>query len=516
MRNGTREMIHGVRPSATLTGGWWRRIGIHCLALAATAIVSPAQDEQASTNSITFAKLDSFDGADGAYPTASLVQATDGNLYGTAFSGGANDAGTVFRVSPTGALKALYSFCSQSACTDGQNPAAGLIQAMDGNLYGTTEYGGTYGYGMVFKISLSGTLTTLYSFCAQSGCADGSSPVAGLVQATDGNFYGTTQNGGANGSGTVFQITATGTLTSLHSFNYSVDGIGPLGGLIQATDGNLYGTNWLGGSSSGGLGTVFQITLSGALTTLHVFCLESGCPDGQFPESWLVQGTDGDLYGTTTFGGAHGDGTVFQISLSGTLTTLYSFCSLTGCADGADPFTGLIQATDGNFYGVTASGGATSTCEPFGRCGTAFQITPTGTLTTLQTFCPKGDCLDGEFPFGGLLQATNGAIYGTTQFGGSSLSCAYGCGTLFALLTRLGPFVETQPTSGTVGTQVNILGNNLGATKGVTFNGTAAFFKIVSSSEIQAIVPAGATTGLVTVTARDKTLKSNVDFQVLP
>jgi uncharacterized repeat protein (TIGR03803 family) len=468
----------------------------------------PAQD-QASTSPATFAKLDSFNGTDGSYPTASLVQATDGNLYGTAFSGGRNDGGTLFKVAPAGTLTTVYNFCSQAACADGQNPAAGLIQATDGDLYGTTEYGGAYGYGTVFKISLSGSLTTLYSFCSQSNCTDGYSPMAGLIQATDGNFYGTTPYGPLDyADGTVFRITPSGTFTTLLTFDFT-DGAGPLAGLIQATDGNLYGTAWLSD-------TIYQITLSGTLTTLYKFCTLSGCPDGTFPESGLIQATDGNLYGTTTFGGAHGSGTVFKISLSGTLTTLYSFCSRTACADGADPFTGLMQATDGNLYGVTAAGGATSTCEPFNRCGTAFRVTTSGTLTTLQRFCPQGSCANGEYPFGGLVQATNGAIYGTAQFGGTSRACDYGCGTLFGLFAGLDPFVETQPVSGIVGAQVNILGNNLTATTGVTFNGMAAFFRIISSSEIQAIVPAGATTGLVTVTTRNTTLESNVSFQVQP
>jgi uncharacterized repeat protein (TIGR03803 family) len=504
-----REISYSDRPSLTRRGGSWRGIGLLGLALA-TAIVSPAQDEQALTSSMKFARLVSFNGSDGGYPTASPVQATDGNLYGTTLSSGQNGGGTVFSITPTGTVTTLYSFCSQTGCTDGANPAAGLIQGTDGNLYGTTESGGSYGYGTVFKITLSGTLTTLYSFCSQSNCTDGYSPVTGLVQATDGNFYGTTQYGPSGYIfGTVFKITPSGVLTTLHSFTGGTDGGGTVAGLIQASDGNLYGTAWFSN-------TIFQVTLSGTLTTIYKFCSQSGCPDGSSPQSGLIQATDGNLYGTTRFGGANGKGTVFKISLGGTLATLYSFCSQTACADGENPAAGLIQATDGNFYGVTLSGGATSTCEPFGQCGTAFQITPSGTLTTIHSFCPQGSCLDGEYPFGGLVQDTNGAIYGTAQFGGTSLSCAYSCGTVFALLTGLGPFVETQPGFGAVGAQVNILGNRLSDTTSVSFNGTAAFFKIISSSEIQAIVPTGATTGLVTVTARNRTLKSNVNFQVLP
>jgi len=461
--------------------------------------------QEASSNAITFAKIAGFNGTEGGYPSASLVQATDGNLYGTVFSGGASDDGTVIRMTPSGKVTTLYSFCSQSGCTDGQNPAAPLIQASDGNLYGTTEYGGSTGYGTVFRITLSGGLTTLYSFCIQGGCPDGSHPQAGLVQASDGNLYG------AAGS-TLFKITLGGAMTTIGSSG----GFGVLGSLIQASDGNLYGTNWGGGPQCCG-GTIFQLTTSGTVTMLYNFCIPSGCPDGQFPESSLIEAADGNLYGTTTFGGAHGGGTVFKIPVGGgTLTQIYNFCAQSSCSDGEYPFAGLIQATDSNFYGVTSAGGAPSTCEPFSRCGTVFQLTTSGTLTTLHQFCAQASCLDGEFPFAGLTQATNGNIYGTTEFGGTSLACAYSCGTVYTLLTGLGPFVETQPSFGAVGAQINILGSRLSDTTTVSFDGTPAFFKIISSTEIQAIVPAGATTGPVTVTVHSKTLNSNVNFQVVP
>jgi uncharacterized repeat protein (TIGR03803 family) len=197
------------------------------------------------------------------------VQASDGNFYGTTVEGGADGAGTVFRITPSGTLTTLYSFCSQVNCTDGYWPYAGLVQAADGNLYGTTGNGGAFGnYGTVFKITPSGTLTTLYSFCAQNGCADGEEPAARLVQAADGNFYGTTASGGTSQNcdsyrcGTVFKITPSGTLTTLHSFNYA-DGAYPYAGLVQASGLvqaavlNFYGTTFKGGGD--GYGTVFRL-----------------------------------------------------------------------------------------------------------------------------------------------------------------------------------------------------------------------------------------------------------------
>ena len=309
---------------------------------AATAIAAPAQ---------TFTTLHIFDGTDGEYPAAGLVQGTDGNFYGTTGYGGATTCtygcGTIFKITPAGTLTTLHSF----DYTDGEYPlGVGLVQATDGNFYGTTYSGAAYGYGTVFKITPASALTTLHSFDS----TDGADPEAGLVQGTDGSFYGTTYFGGAYNYGTIFKITPAGTLTTLHSFDYT-DGEYPLGGgLVQATDGNFYGTTSEGAN---GYGTVFKITPTGTLTTLHSFHVT----DGAYPEA-LVQATDGNFYGTTSFGGTAGNctpggcGTVFKITPGGTLTTLHNFANTT--TEGAVPGAGLVQATDGNFYGTTADGGA--------------------------------------------------------------------------------------------------------------------------------------------------------------
>ena len=318
---------------------------------AATVTTSPAQ---------ILTTLHSFDGAEGAQPFAGLVRATDGNFYGTTYEGGAHGDGTVFKITPTGTLTTLYSFCSQSGCADGEYLFAGLVQASDGNFYGTTWSGGVNGSGTVFEIARSGTLATLYSFDG----TDGAGPVAGLVQGSDGNFYGTTQVGGTNGSGTVFKITPSGALTTLHSFD-GADGSNPAAVLMQASDGNLYGTTEAGGAN-GNYGTVFKITPTGTLTTLYSFCSQSGCADGALPRAGLVQASDGDFYGTTAFGGAnYYEGTVFKITPNGTLPTLHSFDG----ADGGDP-NALVQASDGNFYGTTVLGGAN------GDNGTVFRLVP--------------------------------------------------------------------------------------------------------------------------------------------
>jgi uncharacterized repeat protein (TIGR03803 family) len=471
----------------------------------------------ASPATTIFKTLVKFDLTNGADPSDRLVQSIDGNFYGTTFDGGSDTSGcggvgcgTVFRITPKGKLETLYSFCSQATCADGAQPVGGLVQAIDGNFYGTTEIGGTNGYGTIFKITSRGQLTTLHSFNPTN---NGFYPYAALVQGTDGNFYGTTagqqgQNSNCSNDacGTVFKITPSGKLTTLHRFNFT-DGAFPTAALLQGTDGNFYGTTNKGGRNGSPYccGTVFEISPAGKLTTLHRFCSKADCTDGLTPYAALVQVANGNFYGTTVGGGLYDWGTVFRITPSGKLTTLYSFCSRTNCADGQGPAAGLVQATDGNFYGTTFEGGA------YGR-GTLFKITPSGKLTILHSF----DSTDGATPIEALVQGTDGNFYGTTSAGGDKVShCSDGgCGTVFSLSVGLGRFVETLPTSGKVGTAVKILGTDLTGATSVKFNGKAAAFKVVSASLITTTIPTGATTGTVDVTTPKGTLKSNIVFRV--
>jgi uncharacterized repeat protein (TIGR03803 family) len=258
---------------------------------AAMAIVSPAQ---------TFKTLASFDGANGATPYAGLVQATDGNFWGTTYSGGANSTdcasgcGTAFKITPKGKLITVYSFCSQTNCTDGSQPYAGLVQATDGNFYGTTTVA-NYGYpGTVFKLTPTGTLTTLHNFCLQP-CSDGTNPRTALVQASDGNFFGTTYNGGDCNDGVVFEITPAAVETPLYSF-CSAEGSGA-SALFQGSGGEFFGTSQNYGLNNAG--TAFKITSGGALTLLYNFCSQPDCADGSQPLAGVVQATDGNFYGTT-------------------------------------------------------------------------------------------------------------------------------------------------------------------------------------------------------------------------
>jgi uncharacterized repeat protein (TIGR03803 family) len=390
----------------------------------------------------TLTTLQSFNGTNGAYPNTKLTPApprhrvcqhTNGNFYGTTPYGGANGDGTVYELTPQsagGVLTTIHSFSGP----DGEVPDGALALGSDGNLYGTTFLGGANNDGTVFKITTSGELTTLYSFGSKANNADGANPFGALVQGTDGNFYGTTYTGGnSTSSGTVFKITPGGSLTTIHSFS-GPDGAGPEGDLVQsAANGNFYGLTFAGGNTnggnSGGNGTAYEISSSGALTTIYDFCSKTNCNDGTYPQAPLTPDSYGNFYGTTELSGANDWGTLFQINSYGTLHTLYHFCSKStsseSCTDGAEPAGGPLVGNDGNLYGTTALGGADGG-------GTIYQFTPWGVLNTLYNFCSKGgsSCTDGETPEAPLVQGTDQNYYGTTAFGGT-----YGDGTSFVLST---------------------------------------------------------------------------------
>jgi uncharacterized repeat protein (TIGR03803 family) len=345
-------------------------------------------------------------GNDGVLPLGGLVQGTDGNFYGTTTAGGANGNGTVFRLTPAGVESVLYSF----DYVDGNYPGAGLIQATDGDLYGTTELGGVDGQGNVFKITTLGVETVVFSF---AGGADGRMPSAPMIQATDGNFYGTTYDGGTDNDGVVFKVTAGGTGTVLYSLGTGVSGTDAqyaYAGLTQGSDGNFYGTTGNGGVN--GYGTVYEVAEPGDVETV-LWSFGTGS-DGASPYASVVQGADGNFYGTTAGGGTFGNGTVFKVTPPATETVLYSFGGVTG--DGVNPFSALIVGADGNFYGTTYGGGTYS-------YGTIFKLTPTGVETVLWSF---GAGTDGRHPYAGLYLGADGHLYGTTESGGVN-----GAGTAF-------------------------------------------------------------------------------------
>ena len=423
-----------------------------------------------------YTDLFNFDGNDGWQPgTAALAQGRDGNLYGTTPYGGTSD-GVVFKITPNGTQTVLHNFDG----TDGAQPYGGLTLGTDGNFYGTADGGGANNYGTIFKITKSGSLTTLYSFGTISFY-----PVAAPIQGADGNFYGTTLNG------TAYKITPSGTFTSLGA----LPGVA-YAPLLQATDGNFYGTTGSGGSGScqSGCGTVFKITSKGVVRIVYNF----DSTHGAIPQNAVIQGADGNFYGTTDEGGTYGEGVVYRLTPQGAITVLHNFPDPNYPNDGWWPSAGLVQATDGNFYGVTEAGGTS--------CGVIFRITPAGAYSILYNF----GYTYGSSPGSTLMQHTNGKIYGLAEDG------TYGYGVVYSFDMGLGPFVHLVSTLGTVGRPVEILGQGFTGTTAVSFNGTPATYTFVSDTFLEATVPSGAPTGFVTVTTPSGTLTSNQPFRVTP
>lgn len=373
--------------------------------------------------------LYSFNGGGGDNPFASVIQGTDGALYGMTPEGGADGEGAVFRIGTNGAgYRTLYSFDFRGLGGDGALPLAGLVQVTGGMLYGMTASGGTNGAGTIFKIGTNGTgHSPLYSFGAYSG--DAVHPQASLIQGIDGALYGTTDAGGPYNGGTVFTIGTNGTAYSvLYSFKGTNGGDGSAcdAGLVQGKDGALYGTTLFGGISNAG--TIFKIGTNGSgYSVLHQF--GTTLDDGTNTQAGLIQGSDGALYGTTKAGGADGEGTVFKIGTDGSgYSVLYNFGATSG--DGLGPGGSLVQGSDGALYGTTVGGGTNN-------MGTVFTIRADGTgYIPLYSF--TGTNGDGRLPGVGLVQGSDGVLYGTTVVGGT-----YNGGTLFRFVVP--PQIVTQP-----------------------------------------------------------------------
>lgn len=355
---------------------------------------------------VTILKTFVFSGPDGRYPFSALTQGSDGHLYGTTTGGGITSAGTpghgtVFRMTLAGELTVLHTFSGPDGAAAGP-----LVQASDGNFYGVTEGGwGTVTAGTIFRMTPAGAVTVLHAF---DGGADGGRPVAALREAGAGVFYGTSFSGGLtpDGSpaqGTLFRITSTGAFTLLHTFLGGSGGGGPVSPLLDNGDGYLFGVTLDWGSPSRS-GTFYKTTVDGDVSIVHVF--RRG-PEGTVPAGALIQATDGDFYGMTSAGGDFGNGTIFKMGSDGTTTVLHQF----NYFDGATPAAGLVQATDGNFYGTTLSGGVAN-------LGVAFRLTPAGTLTVLHEF--GVDPPDVRYAFGQLVQADDGHLYGTSFHGGAT------------------------------------------------------------------------------------------------
>ncbi len=484
------------------------------LALACAALIfSPGVRAQAQT----VTNVVNFNGENGHLPQGqTIIQATNGRFYGTTVAGGAYGKGNVYELTPGGKASNFYSFCSLANCADGEYPSTSPILGSDGNLYGVTYSGGndtgaTSGSGTVYKLTLSGKLTTLYAFCPTTPCVDGQYP-NGIIQASDGNLYGTTLNGGndynGSGAGTIFEITASGEFKSLHVFCSLAkcdDGGYPDFPPIEGMDGQLYGIAASGGTDGGG-GVFYELTSSGSYQPLVEFCaiFSGNCPTGTEPTT-VVQDASGNFYGTTRYGGSKSYGTIFKVTPQNVYSVLQDFDFAQ-----ANPFEGLTLANDGNLY-LSTPGVVTNY-----DAGTILEVTPEAVAKQIYAF---GNCVPGSYggtvydSWSPLFQATNGKLYGSTLYG-----CAprdegeYG--TIFAVSNNLSPLVETVPVRGSAGTRVIILGNHLTGSRSVEFNGVKAAFTVESDSYIKATVPAGATTGLVSVVTPSGTLNSNPQFVV--
>ena len=410
-----------------------------------------------------------------------LAQGRDGRLYGTTEGSPSttNPDGTIFRVDTDGtAATALFSLSG----TNGQGPVFGLTLGTDGNYYGSTLQGGVSNFGVLFKVSPTGNYTVLYRF---TGGSDGGIPVGAPIQGSDGNFYGTTINGA------IYKyVPSTSTFSTVLTLN-SFQGARISAPLIQASDGSLYGTATMGGTSN--CGSIFRVSTTGALISVHYFPCGLG---GNFPTAPLYEASDGNLYGTTLQGG-NGAGTIFRLS-KGIVSVIHSFSGLPN--DAGNPVGGLVQGTDGNLYGATEWGGTSG-------IGTLYQITTSGQYKLLYNFVDS----IGMSPLASLLQDTNGKFYGTASAGGPN---SYGA--IYSLDMGLGPFIALVHYTGGVGHSVQILGQGLLGSTAVTINGIAATsFKVVSDHYMTAVVPSGATTGPVVVTTPTGTLTSNQNFRIM-
>lgn len=475
--------------SATL-----RRVCVLAILCAGAAIAAHAQ---------SFSLLYPFpgNGTMGYDPlTMNMMQGTDGNLYGTTDSGGVGSpncgnyvdcGGVLFKVDTSGNYTLLYTFCSlgdgKGDCPDGRSPMGGVIQASDGNFYGMTYAGGTNDLGTIFRFTPEGVLTTLHSFCDPPYTCnpnDGAGPTGQLLQASDGALYGVSTGN------SLFRITTEGRFTLLYTFP---NGSNPVGNLVQIPSGAVYGVTQEGGAYN--QGSIFKATLAG-VTTVYSFCAQQGCPDGQHPGAGLALGSDGNLYGATYVGGADDFGTVFRITPKGKFTVVHTFTGFqNGGTDGGNPTAPMTIGSDGNLYGTAQNYGGGGE----GGTGAVYEVGIGGYIS----YGLPTDLCTLAHPLGGLVQATSGGF-----FGSDNGTCLIG----FSM--GLGPFVQPIPTFGNVGTVVIIQGTDLTSTSGVTFNGKSAAFKVLSATEIETRVPTGATSGVIEVKTPDGTLSSNVQFTV--
>ncbi|HTQ55206.1 MAG TPA: choice-of-anchor tandem repeat GloVer-containing protein [Bryobacteraceae bacterium] len=421
-----------------------------------------------------FNVLHTFPSAGPHFPMCTLVETSPGIFYGTTSAGpGSGVPGDLFGIDSSGNIRYLHAF---DGATEGNLPEDTLLQAFDGTLYGITIGGGSGQNGTIFKSDLAGNVSVLYSFSAQPNTI---TPYS-LIQTPKGVLYGTLSSFDPSVPSQVYVLNRSGQPVTLHAFK-GTEGA-PAGPLTFASDGNLYGLS--------NNGSVYRITPSGKFTTIYTFTGN----DGATPIGNLSQAGNGRLYGVNAFGGANNYGTLFSVSLAGSFRLEHTF---TGGADGGFPLTGTARADDGNVYGTTG-------LVP----GTDFQITTAGQFTTLATMGPGGN---PNFTSPAVIQGSDGLLYGVqTTFGGTVY-------TLNAGLAPPKPAVITfRPSSGPVGTAVLIVGGNLLGATAVSFNGTAAGFRVASAKSIYTVVPPGATTGPISVETPNGGTSTTSAFTVTP
>jgi uncharacterized repeat protein (TIGR03803 family) len=443
----------------------------------------------------TFKTLYPFTGADSgnsAFPGwVTLAQGRNGSLYGTTVG---ESNGSVFDVSTQGLFTNLFDFDG----TDGGLTYAGVRLASDGNYYGVTFNGGSGYSGVFFQLTPGGTYTVLHTFSGNNGGSDGTSPMAAPVEASDGNLYGTTRgiSGFTPVVPTIYKYTHAGVFSTIYQFPSTVGEL-VFSSLIEGNDGDLYGTADFAAGENG-CGTIFKMSMSGVV--LQYYALPSGVDGPCGPMGPLFLAADGNFYGTTEYGGTYNIGTIFKMTPAFVVSTLYSFQGYP--TDGANPSTSLVQATDGNLYGTATDGEGTD-------YGTLFQISTSGVFKLLYVFDPT----TGDFPLGALTQHTNGRLYGTLLTDGPGC----GCGQIYSLDMGLGPFITFVRSNGKAGQMAQILGQGFTGATNVTFNGIpSTTFFVASPTYIRAVIPSGATTGPVVVTTPSSTLSSNKNFRIVP
>jgi uncharacterized repeat protein (TIGR03803 family) len=428
---------------------------------------------------------------DGSAPEGSLVQASDGNFYGTTIFGTVlSHGGTVFKISPGGQFTSLRKFVADANghFSDGDFPVGELVEGNDGFLYGSTRMGGAHDAGVIFKISKSGGFRVLHSFCSAAQCADGANPTP-LVLGNDGNFYGGTTSGAASNNGSIFRITPGGSFVTLHALNSTSDGGPPNQALVQASDGNFYGVGGI--SPTGVIGSLFRVTPSGQFTDIH----NMGSPPDADPNARLIQASNGLLYGATLYG------EVFQMSLSGSFQIVVpgNFDTILG---------GVTQASDGNLWGTHSGRGV------FQNADALFADTLGGSNLLNVSF----DCLINGGDPQGVIQGADGKLYGVATLCGVDSQHHAAGGTVFTVDAGLAApqavIAAFIPVRGNVGSSVTIRGDHFVGASAVAFNGVQASFKVLNTKVIRATVPAGATTGPITVTNAGGTTVTKHSFSV--